>query len=276
MIIIVIQQLKYPAIEMVDNMIKELIKIANELDVRGLTQEADLLDKIATDISKSASRIPREDQADWYGWGCNPAYRLNPLAESGWPCCWPPEDIPNENCKPWQMSEVEKKYWDSRKDLNMRRDIQAEIAGSDLLVALDWGTMGAAMVAEFIPVVGTGVARSLLIANIVLAIGRRTYLGAGFGVIALMTPMLGESIAILGKTIQMGAARVISRDVLRLLFMGLKQVTGPRLEKWVSENLDIKNESAGSVAANIMKELKDFTASLGEVLSEEEGGDSVT
>jgi len=250
-------------------MLKELIKIANELDVRGLTQEADLLDKIATDISKSASRIPREDQADWYGWGCNPAYRLNPLAESGWPCCWPPEDIPNENCKPWQMSEVEKKYWDSRKDLNIRRDIQTEIANSSVIDALDWGLMGAALVADMIPGPGTAVSSVLNAGSISVALAQKNILGAALGVVMIVAPGAGDALGIFAKLIKSGQSVPISalRQVQRLLLRGVDA----RVQKWITSNLqDLAIEGISDVGAAMSNSLNSFRESIDALIKENE------
>ena len=108
------------------------------------------------------------------------------------------------------------------------------VSGEDLTNALDWGLIGFAFVADFIPGIGTGFSTAANLGSIGLATRRENWLGAALGVSAILIPAVGDAIAGVGKAVQAGIK--VPKPVLNKILQGLSGVGKYELSTFLTSN----------------------------------------
>ena len=132
--------------------------------------------------------------------------------------------------------------------------------------ALEWGVMGFALVADFLPGVGTAASAAAGLALIPLAISKRNRLGAALA-LGSLGPIVGDALQIIGRAFQAGAK--LPPAVLQKLARGLARVTDDAIHQFLTSNaskLKIPMTKVEYVAKNTAAALKDFKKSVNDAL----------
>ena len=108
------------------------------------------------------------------------------------------------------------------------------VSGDDLANALDWGLIGFAFIADFIPGIGTGASTAANIGSIGLATRKENWLGAALGVSAILIPAVGDAIAGVGKAVQAGLK--VPKPILNKILQGLSGVGKYELSTFLTSN----------------------------------------
>jgi len=132
--------------------------------------------------------------------------------------------------------------------------------------ALEWGVMGFALVADFLPGVGTAASTAAGLGLISLAISKRNWLGVALALGSLV-PIVGDALQITGRAFQAGAK--LPTPVLEKLARGLARVTDDAIHQFLTSNaskLKIPMTKVEYVAKNTGAALKDFKKSVNDAL----------
>lgn len=127
--------------------------------------------------------------------------------------------------------------------------------------ALEWTLMGIGFAADFIPVGGTAVSTGANLASLSLAFNKKNYLGVALGIGAILSPLVGDSISILGRLIQSG--KKVPLTVTEKILLALAKIGEGKIRSWLTSNAQKLGVKVSKEAANkVESALVEFRKSL--------------
>jgi len=136
------------------------------------------------------------------------------------------------------------------------------ISSETLKDAVGWGLLGASFVADLFPGLGTVASTGIGVGYIGLELSRNNFLGAALGIMSIISPVVGDGIAIVGKALQAGNS--IPKPILRKLNAGLSRVSDRELQSWVTQNMQevLPPGGASNIVNKMLSEFNKFKSDI--------------